>query len=808
MSKSEDSLSSRGKRSSRMSTDKTQNAREEIKKTHFFSSHDDKQTVEEFDRFTWFMMIVTLVCLGLTILIKEGRARIVLSFVNVICCGSFYFASYLVKWIMARPSGSPEMMDIANRIKEGAEGYLSTQYYTIMVIAAVVTVALLFIYSLREQDKNQDINTAMKSIVTAAAFVLGSACSALAGYSGVWTSVRVNVRVSAAAALGNETEALLLAFRGGAVPAVLSAALCITGLCLLYIVSYTILMITSYKTNKTSHLLAGYGFGASFVALFMQLGGGIYTKAADVGADMVGKIEKEIPEDDPRNPAVIADLVGDNVGDCAGSMADVFESIAGEIIGAMILGGSLSISEEDETANEDSEMFILFPILIHALDLVVSSIGIMCVTPKPGEEPLQCMLRGYLVTLAIALLFFTLATWGMLNTKKVYWLYFLGCGLIGLVTSYLLIIITQYYTDTIYEPVKRIVNASKSGHGTNVIAGVAVGFESTGLPAIVIAVALLTSYNLGMVSGISGNNGDYSSGLFGTAVATMGMLSTAVFILSMNNFGPISDNAGGIVEMSGQDQSVRAITDKLDAVGNVTKAATKGYAVGGSALACFLLFRAFLDEVDPEGKVDIALTKVEVMIGGLMGVTLVFFFSGLAIRAVGVTAQAVVTEVRRQFASDPGIMAGESKPDYNKAVTIVTKAALKQMVKPALLAILSPILVGLLFQIIGTYKGKEMLGVEVLASFLMFGTLTGLLMAIFFDNSGGAWDNAKKSIEAGAAGGKGSLSHQAAITGDTVGDPFKDTAGPSLHVIITTMSTTALVLGPLFVSNITTTKNL
>jgi len=710
-----------------------------------------------------------------------------------------------------KSSGTVKMKDIADRIKEGSEGYLSTQYRTIAVLAVVVAFALIFIYIFVRPHQANGSSKIVLSLVTAFAFMLGSACSAMAGYVGVWISVRVNIRVSAAAVAGNEVDALLLAFRGGAVSAILSAALCITGLSLLYL-----LLHMSLKNEKIPILLCGYGFGASFVALFMQLGGGIYTKAADVGADMVGKVESSIPEDDPRNPAVIADLVGDNVGDCAGSMADVFESIAGEIIGTMILGGSLIMKQnevfKDEKNKVEPEMFIFFPLIIHALDLVVSSVGIMWVTPRPGEEPMKPMLRAYLVSLFMALIFFALFTFNMLQIPGAphAWKCFFVCGLIGLATSYIIILITKYYTDTVYSPVKRIVEASMSGHGTNVIAGISVGLESTGGPALVIACALLSSYYLGKYGGVYHGEGANANdagmgkmaGLFGTAVATMGMLSTAVFILSMNNFGPISDNAGGIVEMSDQDHNARAITDKLDAVGNVTKAATKGFAVGGSALACFLLFQAFLDEIEVMTKSPLEvvnITKVEVMIGGMLGITMIFLFSGFAIRAVGVTAQAVVEEVRRQFRSDPGIMSGKSKPDYNRAVTIVTQAALQQMIKPALLALVSPVVIGLVFRHIGNMTNDRMLGIEVLASFLMFGTLTGLSMAIFFDNSGGAWDNAKKAIEAGAAGGKGSLSHKAAVTGDTLGDPFKDTAGPSLHVIITTMSTTALVLGPMFV---------
>merc|ERR1719474_1091636 len=547
-------------------------------------------------------------------------------------------------------------------------------------------------------------------------------------------------------------------------------------------------------------LLGGYGFGASFVALFMQLGGGIYTKAADVGADMVGKIEAGIPEDDPRNPAVIADLVGDNVGDCAGSMADVFESIAAEMIGTMILGATLASSAGLEAASV--ELYVFFPVIVHSLDLLVSMVGIWATAPRSGnEDPIVPMKRGYTVALVLAIVLFTAVCRLMLysSSAPAAWWHFALCGMVGLLCAYCIVLITQYYTDYLNDPVKKIAAASKTGHGTNIIAGMAVGMESTALPAITICLSLFSSYQLGASTGLPH---PHLAGLFGTACATMGMLCTAVFVLSMNNFGPIADNAGGVVEMSEQPDDVRKITDRLDAVGNVTKAATKGYAVGGSALACFLLFQAFLDEISvlvkaPFETVDI--TKVEVMIGGLLGIMMVFLFSGWAIRAVGRTASEVVDEVRRQFREIPGIMQHRAKPHYGVCVQIVTKAALREMIRPALLALAMPVVVGLLFRAVGEWNGDRTLGVECLAAFLQFGTMSGLLMAIFLDNSGGAWDNAKKLIESRNL--KNTEQHRAAITGDTVGDPFKDTAGPALHVVITTMSTTALVLGPLFVGS-------
>jgi len=756
-------------------------------------------TTREFDRFIYICGAFCCGSLVLAFFTLKGMAFWTMSFTLLVCIGAFWFSSWLVHWIMSKDDGTVEMRNISDAIKEGAEGYLSVQYFTIFKMA-IATSIILFIMYLYRPSVNKNVPKVVLAIVTVISFLSGAFASAIAGYSGVWASVRVNIRAAAAASKHDYGMCLLLCFRGGAVSSVLSAAMCISGISFLYIVSHIIFVsIGGIKETELPLLLGGYGFGASFVALFMQLGGGIYTKAADVGADMVGKIEQNIPEDDPRNPAVIADLVGDNVGDCAGSMADVFESIAGEMIGTMILGATLA----EESGIEDPSMFVFFPLIIHSLDLIVSSVGIMATVPSGQEDPLRAMTRGMLVSLVLAIIGFFFVTRTMLSTPIApnAWYHYCGCGIVGLLVSFCLIKITQYYTDYNYGPVKKIARASETGHGTNVIAGFGVGMESTAMPAIVICIGLYTSYSLGASSGLP----RHIAGLFGTAVATMGMLCFAVFILSMNNFGPIADNAGGIVEMSDQPESVRVITDKLDAVGNVTKAACKGYAVGGSAMACFLLFQAYLDEISVlvKHKIEsVDITKVEVMIGGMLGIAMIFLFVGWAVDAVGRTASQVVIEVRRQFRNMPGIMDRSQKPEYKKCVSIVTAAALREMVRPAVLALASPVLVGLLGRYIGSTKipAEPMLGVEVLAAFLMFGTLTGLLMAIFLDNSGGAWDNAKKLLE--AENKKGTLAHHAAVTGDTVGDPFKDTAGPSLHVIITTMSTTALVLGPIFVGSL------
>lgn len=559
-------------------------------------------------------------------------------------------------------------------------------------------------------------------------------------------------------------------------------------------------------------LLVGFGFGASFVAMFAQLGGGIYTKAADVGADLIGKVEVGIPEDDPRNPAVVADLVGDNVGDCAGQCADLFESISAEIISAMILGGVLA-----EKAGLDFEYksgFILFPLLVHTLDLIVSTIGVFFVKTKPGlpslkpdygqlEDPLDILKRGYYVSLGLAIvgLFYICKTFLYVPAQPNAYLCFFGCTVVGVIVSFLFVIMTQYYTDYTFGPVQSIASSSQMGHATNIITGLSVGLESTGPPVIVISIAIISAYYLGESSGIKDADGNLLAGLYATAIATMGMFASGVYVLSMSGFGPIADNAGGIVEMSGQEEEVRDITDRLDSVGNVTKANTKGYSVGSASLACFLLFSAYLDEVEMMTgmefkKIDIAVP--EIFVGGLLGSMTVFVFSAWSIRAVGNAAEDVIKEVRRQFRDHPGILDYKEKPDYKTCVSIVNAAGLREMVKPGLLAVSAPLLVGIIFRMIGYSRDRPLLGAEVLAGFLMFATSTGILMAMFFNNGGGAWDNAKKYIETGKFGGKGSEAHKASVTGDTVGDPCKDTAGPSIHILMKLVSTISLVMVPLF----------
>ncbi len=704
--------------------------------------------------------------------------------ISILALATAYF---LARWVLKQDVGTKEMQEISNAIKEGAEAFLRRQYKTISFLAVLFAVILFIGYGLLRESKSFDpINSALGlAFWVTISFLLGAICSLIAGYVGMWISIRSNIR-TASAARRNVNDALQVALRGGAVSGLLVVAMCLLGVGGLYaLVNYT----TSVDPFKIPLLIVGYGFGASFVALFAQLGGGIYTKAADVGADLVGKVEAGIPEDDPRNPAVIADLVGDNVGDCAGRGADIFESTSAEIIGTMILGAAMAM-----TIPNVNPLWILgvmmFPLVAKSFGVIASILGIMTVKVKPGEDPMVSLNRGYYITAILAMVGFGLATRWLLYTSyapNAWWHFFLA-GVVGVLASIAFLYITQYYTESKYRPTRSIAEASKTGPATNIITGISVGLESTALPILTIGVAVLAAYFLGASSGIP------HAGLFGTAVATMGMLATAAYILAMDTFGPIVDNAGGIVEMSNQPKQVREISDRLDAVGNTTKALTKGYAIGSAALAAFLLFSAYLDQVKNYGltMAAIDISKPEVFVGALLGGMLVFVFSGLAIRAVGKAAYSVISDVRAQFKEKKGILEGKEKPDYGRCVDIVTRSALKEMILPGLLVVLMPIAVGLVFKMFGV-------GAETVGAFLMVGTIVGILMALFLNNSGGAWDNAKKYIETGALGGKGSDTHKAAVVGDTVGDPFKDTAGPSLHVLIKLLATVTLVLAPLFI---------
>jgi K(+)-stimulated pyrophosphate-energized sodium pump len=703
--------------------------------------------------------------------------------VIAISCFSLLFALYLARYVVQRDMGTAKMQEISNAIKEGAEAFLSRQNRTIVSLAGVLAVLIFVLYAfVRAPNPADPVPPVELAFWTTVSFVLGALCSVTAGYIGMWVSIRANIR-TAAAVRSSLNEGLRIALRGGAVSGLFVVAMSLLGVGGLY----ALLNSLGHDPQKIPFTIVGYGFGASFVALFAQLGGGIYTKAADVGADLVGKVEAGIPEDDPRNPAVIADLVGDNVGDCAGRGADLFESTAAENIGAMILGVGLY--------PYFGLKGILFPLVARAFGLIASIIGVVIVKTEEKGDPMAALNRGYYATSALAIVGFFIATKWLLTVDPTThpdaesaWFYFFLCGVIGIAMAQAFVYITQYYTEYKYRPVKAIAEASQTGPATNIIVGMAVGLECTAIPVVVISVAIIASYYLGNMSGVQ------HAGLFGTAVATMGMLGTAAYILAMDTFGPITDNAGGIIEMSGQPEEVRRKTDRLDAVGNTTKALTKGYAIGSAALAAFLLFSAYLDEVAHYGSKleSVNIAKPEVFVGGLLGAMLVFLFSALAIRAVGKAAYYVINEVRRQFKENPNILKGTAKPDYGRCVDIVTIGALKEMVAPGMLAVCMPVAVGVIFRLFGV-------GAEAVAALLMVGTIAGILMATFLNNSGGAWDNAKKFIETGAYGGKGSDTHKAAVVGDTVGDPFKDTAGPSLHVLIKLLSTITLVLAPLFV---------
>jgi K(+)-stimulated pyrophosphate-energized sodium pump len=727
------------------------------------------------------------------------------------------YAVWLARDVLARDTGTPEMEDVASMIFEGAMAFLRRQYTTIAVMAVVTAIAIgVLVGAVSEGVKginfeggeivygDVEVDQWEEGLMTSIAFLFGAACSALAGYIGMYISVRSNSR-TASAATRSLKEAITVSLRGGAVSGFLVVALSLIG------VSTIFLLYTEALGNSKDigpFLIVGFGFGASFVALFAQLGGGIYTKAADVGADLVGKVEAGIPEDDPRNAAVVADLVGDNVGDCAGRGADLFESMSAENIGAMILGVAIySVTGDLE--------WVLFPLVLRSFGILATIVGLAAVpffAKDDGEQdPMTPLNYGYYIVSILSIIGLAICTAVMLGDE---WYWFFFCGVIGIATGIVFVYITQYYTAGSWRPVQEIADASRTGPATNIITGTAVGLETTAATAVAIGVALVASFALGSEADIPGVGG-FTTGVFGTAVATMGMLMSAAYILSMDTFGPITDNAGGITEMSGAPESARHITDSLDSVGNTTKALTKGYAVASAGLAAFLLFSAYLDKVKERlslplnEELPIDLSNVDVFAGGLIGGMLVFVFSSLAIRAVGSAAGDIIEEVRRQFREDPGIMAGTSRPDYGRAVDITAKAALRNMIPAGVLAVGLPIAVGLIFRFVrGEDYGplEEASGWLAVSGMLMIGTIVGILMATFFNNVGGAWDNAKKFIEAGnlkaaddSVEGKGSEPHKAAVVGDTVGDPFKDTAGPSLHVLIKLLATITLVMAPLFI---------
>jgi K(+)-stimulated pyrophosphate-energized sodium pump len=707
-----------------------------------------------------------------------------LGFVLLAGASSLFVAAWFARRALAAEDGTPSMQTVAAAIREGAHAFLRRQYRTVSVLALGLAVLLFVLYTATSADLARR---------TTVAFVAGAVCSGAAGYWGMFVSLRANVRV-ASAARASVDGALRLALRSGAAAGLAVVSSSLIGVGVLFFVFGG---LTSPQAVPFE--LVGFAFGASFVALFAQLGGGIYTKAADVGADLVGKVEKGIPEDDPRNPAVIADLVGDNVGDCAGRGADLFESAAAENIGAMILGVAL--------LPHFGTLGVIFPLVAGAFGLFASIAGVLVVRMKhEDDDPTSAMTRGFLVTTLLAAGGLYVAVHYLLGGNG--WLF--AAAMIGLVASFLFASIARYYTSGRYRPVRSIARGSVTGAATNVIAGLAVALESTALPVLTIGAALIGSYHCGVhaLPGVAG------AGLYGTAVATTGMLTTVAYVLSMDMFGPITDNAGGIVEMSGEPEEVRARTDRLDAVGNTTKALTKGYAIGSAALAAFLLFSAYLDQVTLLTRatlraagdagwasyrfehVDIG--KVSVFIAAMVGAAVVFLFSSFAIRAVARDANRVIEEVRQQLRERPGILDGSEKPDYGRCVDIVTVGALQGMIAPGLLAVSAPVVVGVLFKALAPHDDTT-LGAEAVAAELMVGTITGVLVALMMNTGGGAWDNAKKVIESGELGGKRSSAHSAAVVGDAVGDPLKDTAGPSLHVLIKLLGTVSMVSAPLFV---------
>ena len=704
-------------------------------------------------------------------------------FIPIVVVISLLFAAYLAIDVLKSDSGNAGMQEIGGFIYEGAMAFIRRQYRTIALLAIVVALALSAIVGLFGGEELPDggrIDGIEIAWRTGLAFIIGATMSAIAGIIGLVTAVKSNVR-TASAATRSLGEALRIGLRGGAVTGFTVTSLSLLGVYVLYL-AYGGLD----DPQTTPFLIVGYGFGASFVALFALLGGGIYTKAADVAADLVGKVEAGIPEDDPRNAAVVADLVGDNVGDCAGRGADLFESTAAENIGSMILGVSLYLADPGHSLS-----WILFPLVVRAVGILASLIGLLAVRGGTVSSAQRNLDIGFWTTAVLSIAGLAVVTLNMLGS-----LWLLAAGATGIVTTILFYYLTQYYTAGEWRPVRNIAEASRTGPATLIIAGFAIGFETTALPVLVLCGALGGSYFFGIQAmselGLQVSS-EFVGGVYGTAVATMGMLMSAAYILAMDTFGPISDNAGGIAQFSGAGKDTRDITDNLDSVGNTTKALTKGYAVGSAALTAFVLLSAFIQKADIVSGV-INLADVRVFIGAFLGAMVVYLFCAMAIRAVGVSSSTIIEEVRRQFREHPGIMTGDEKPEYGQAVDIAAASALRNMILPGLLPVVAPVAVGLILR------------AEAAAGFLMIGAISGVVLGLVLNNGGGAWDNAKKYIEAGNlkdsegnAIPKGSDEHAAAIVGDTVGDPFKDTAGPSLNVLIKILSTITLVLTPLFI---------